>query len=271
MKEVIIKNQKQLDAIKLDFDGRILIRDTEEWLAINKNYTKAEIYISGSATIRYVSDNATIKYVSDNATIRSVYGNATIEYVSDNATIKHVYGNATILLYGLACICFLYSAKKITAKGINLIRQIGTEKIDLDLGEDVNFIQQKETFTDNPTFDLFKKMYPISFTKTKATMYKAVHKKNDEYFSNYNNDFEYKIGKIITEKCDDKNNNSCSTGIHLCHKQWALDFGKDWDDMALLEAETDIKDIIVSKDCDGKVRTSKIKVLREVPKDEYYN
>jgi hypothetical protein len=38
----------------------------------------------------------------------------------------------------------------------------------------------------------------------------------------------------------------------------------------LLEVEVSPKDIVVSKDCDGKVRTSKVKVIREVPKEERY-
>jgi hypothetical protein len=39
--------------------------------------------------------------------------------------------------------------------------------------------------------------------------------------------------------------------------------------MALLECEVEPKDIIVCADTDGKVRASKVKVLREVPKAEY--
>ncbi len=69
--------------------------------------------------------------------------------------------------------------------------------------------------------------------------------------------------------CDTSNNNSCSNGIHISHKYWALNFGRGWDNMALLECEVDENDIVVSRDCDGKVRASKIKVLREVPKEEY--
>ena len=40
--------------------------------------------------------------------------------------------------------------------------------------------------------------------------------------------------------------------------------------MALLELEVEVDSIVVSNDCDGKVRTNKVKVLREVPKDEFY-
>ena len=65
------------------------------------------------------------------------------------------------------------------------------------------------------------------------------------------------------------NVSSCSYGIHMAHKNWAVLFGKNWEDMALLECETDAKDVIVSAECDGKVRTSKARIIREVPRSEW--
>jgi hypothetical protein len=361
MKEIIVRNQKEFNKIKLDFSGKIIIRDTTEWLYINKSFIDADIIVSdnttiesvygnatiesvyGNATIKYVSDNATIeyvsgnaiiKYVSDNTTIESVYGNATIEsvsdnttiesvygnatiesvygnatikyvsdnatieyvsdnaiikYVSDNATIEYVYGNATIeyvsgnatikyvsdnaiilMMTSFASAILIYSAKKIVAQGFNVIRQIGDNKINFILGSNVTFIQQKETFNTNTDFDFYKKMYPVKYSKTKTILYKAVHKKNNEYISEYNPDFKYKIGNMVKETCDKNINDSCSMGIHLSHKLWAMQFGRNWKDLAILECESAIKDIVVSKDCDGKVRTSKCKVLRELPKEEYF-
>jgi len=256
---------------------------------IESVYDNATIeYVSGNATIEYVSGNATIESVYGNATIKSVYGNATIEYVSgnatiesvsgnatiesvsDNATIESVYGNATILLMtGLASIVLLYKAKKIVAKGMNLIRQIGTEKIDIVKRKSVTYVQIKKTIKEDTTFEMYSKLYPVQTKGKKVILYKAVHKKGDRYFADYNPNYEYKIGEVKTENCDDSNGNSCSYGIHLSHLHWAVLFGKGWDDMAIIECETNIKDIVVSKDCDGKLRTSKIKVLREVNKSEY--
>lgn len=235
MKELIIKTQKEFDEIKSDFEGVIIIEDTKEWLNINHSFENADI---------------------------NVY---------DSATINNVFDSATIILSGLACICFLFSAKKIVANGINMIRQIGTTNIDITKSKSVNFIQVKETIEKNPTFDFYTKTYPVKTKGTKVIMYKSVRKFNGKYVSDKDNSFEYIIGEIKEEKCDKSNDNSCSFGIHISHKMWALQFGRDWDNMALLEVEVDKKDIVVSKDCDGKVRTSKIKVLREVPKNEWYD
>ena len=113
-------------------------------------------------------------------------------------------------------------------------------------------------------------LHAVESKLKKAIMYKAVHKSdNGEYYSNYDQNFKYRIGETKEENCLKDNSNSCSQGIHISHKVWAVNFGKVWDDMALLECEVSEKDIVVSKDCDGKVRASKIKVIREVPKSEY--
>jgi len=248
----------------------ISVSDNATIISVSDNATIESV--SDNATIISVSDNATIISVSDNATIESVSDNATIESVSDNATIKSVYGNATILLFGMACICFLYNAKKVTSLGINMIRQIGTSKIDMKLSKETSFIQIKEelSLNKNPKFETYKKIYPTEEQNKKIIMYKAVHKSKDgEYYSNYNNSFKYIIGETKEEVCSKNQDDSCSQGIHISHKLWALKFGREFENMALLECEVDEKDIVVSRDCDGKVRASKIKVLREVPKSEY--
>ena len=273
MKTIIVKTQKEFDKIKLDFSGEIIIKDTKEKLSINRSFDNAEISVSGNATIEYVSGNATIESVSGNATIEYVSGNATIKSVYGNAIIKSVYDNATILLFGMACICFLYGAKKIVSKGVNLIRQIGTSKINIQISKTTNFIQIKElNISKNPTMNVYKKLYPVDEKGKSVIMYKAVHKsESGEYYSNYDPSFKYKIGEVKTENCSKEKDNSCSQGIHISHKVWAVNFGKVFDDMALLECEVNEKDIVVSKDCDGKVRASKIKVIREVPKSEWYD
>ena len=114
----------------------------------------------------------------------------------------------------------------------------------------------------------FMNFYGIKHNKKKALFYKAVHKKDNCYFSNYNNSFLYNIGQEIKIKCDTNVDKDCSYGIHISHLNWALNYGAEWDDLAILEIETDIDKIVLPKNSDGKVRTSEITVLREVPLEE---
>lgn len=57
-------------------------------------------------------------------------------------------------------------------------------------------------------------------------------------------------------------------GLHIAPLKWALKYGARWDDLAILEVETNNADIVVPRESEGKVRTSRIKVLREVPLEE---
>ena len=112
----------------------------------------------------------------------------------------------------------------------------------------------------------FMDFYGIKHDKMTAIFYKAVHRQGDEYVSDYDTNFKYEIGKLITEpKCSVDTTDVCGEGIHISHLDWALNFGKDWENLAILELEVAIKDIVMPINSDGKVRTSKAKVIREVP------
>ena len=54
----------------------------------------------------------------------------------------------------------------------------------------------------------------------------------------------------------------------MSHLQYALDFGRDWMDLAILEVEADMDGIILPNGCPGKVRCAEVKVIREVPLEE---
>ena len=114
----------------------------------------------------------------------------------------------------------------------------------------------------------FMNFYDIKHDKKKAVFYKAVYKKDNRYFSDYNNSFLYNIGQEIKIECDTNVNEDCSYGIHISHLDWALNYGAKWHDLAILEVDTDIDKIVLPKNSDGKVRTSEITVLREVPLGE---
>jgi hypothetical protein len=123
------------------------------------------------------------------------------------------------------------------------------------------------------TFKSYEDLYPVvEGKKGHVLMYKAVHKKeNGAYTADYNKDFVYEVGKTYTEECAPASAGSCSQGLHIAHKSWARSFGISWDDFALLECEVAKKDIVVSTDTDGKVRCSKMTIIREVPNTEWYD
>lgn len=119
------------------------------------------------------------------------------------------------------------------------------------------------------TVSNFIDFYHIERRGDKAIFYKAVRKKDDgTYYSDYDTNFTYTIGETITEVCDTDVNEICSHGIHIAHLDWAIAFGFNWTNLAILEFEVDIDKIVVPIGTNGKVRTSEVKVLREVPLEE---
>ena len=179
-----------------------------------------------------------------------------------------MWGSSQVELFGEAFVS-AYSSKSIVCHGYNIVRLLGEKKdINLKINKESHLIIIPKF---EATLEDFKKRYPTKLTKTKGIFYKAVKKINDKYISSYNSNFEYIVGKFKEEKCDTNIEENCSFGIHISDFWWAKSFGSDWDNLAILEVETNLKDIVIPKDTDGKLRTSRIKVLREVPKEEWFN
>ena len=121
------------------------------------------------------------------------------------------------------------------------------------------------------TFNDYQIRYPVEVKEGIATLYKAVRKIDNEYCSDYSREFKYPTSGKIEHECDPSIEESCSKGLHVSHLSWALAFSCNWDNRAILECQVPVDKIIVAKDCDGKVRTSELIVIRELNKSEYEN
>ena len=232
MKEKIIKTQKQLDAIKNNYDGIIYIEGGTYYdpLILKVNFQFADVITRGSCHIE-------------------MWG---------NSQVKEMWGEASISAYG---------TQKIICQGYNVIRiRKSNEKncnVVLNKTSHLIIIPDPE-----PTFKDYQKRYPVKIKGKKAIMYKAVHKKKKGtqtvYFSDYDRNFKYEKGKTIKAECNKSIDVVCSYGIHIFHKHGAISWGNGWTDFALLECEVPINKIIVPNDNDGKIRTSELKVIKEI-------
>ena len=101
-------------------------------------------------------------------------------------------------------------------------------------------------------------------------LYKAVHKRDGSYYSDRDSEFEYKIGETVVPKypMDTNPREDCGSGIHASHKAWCVDYGGEWDDLAILEVEMPMASMVVPVNGSGKVRADRAKVIREVPLEE---
>lgn len=100
-----------------------------------------------------------------------------------------------------------------------------------------------------------------------VTYYKAVHKCDGKYISNYDKKMQFKIGEWAEAQLDNDPDKVAVKGLHIASLEFAQNFGDCWRDVAIVEVEADIHDIVVP-DAKDQVRTSRFKVVREVPFSE---
>lgn len=98
--------------------------------------------------------------------------------------------------------------------------------------------------------------------------YKAVHKTADgRYISGWDNKTEYVIGEVVTAALCEDPDLTAVPGIHLASLEFAKNYGKHWNDEAIIEIQVDMNDVVIPNAKD-QIRARCGKVLREVPLDE---
>ena len=103
--------------------------------------------------------------------------------------------------------------------------------------------------------------------KTIFTYYKAVRKIGGKYISGWDNRTEYILGQVLETETDKNPDRVAVKGIHIASLEFAKKYGDRWDDVAILELQVDVKDIVIP-DAKDQLRASRVKVLREVPFEE---
>jgi len=108
--------------------------------------------------------------------------------------------------------------------------------------------------------------YGIKIVDGKAIVYKAIR---NDWKNFWDQSFTYEVGKSYTANCDPNRDVQCSHGLHVSHMAWAIVFGRQYRDFRIIECAVPLSKIVVPKNTDGKVRTSELTVLREVPIEEW--
>ena len=290
LEEITVKNQEELNDIPLDFKGRIYIKfGTYSNPAIVRNSYYYSVRACDNSTVE-AYDNSTVE-ACDNSTVEA-YDNSTVK-ACGNSTVK-AYDNSTVIAYDnstvIACgnstvracgnsTVRAYNNSTVRACDNSTVRAYNNSTVEAcgnvqvlnrQFDGKINVKGNARIVHDPENINEFIDFHGIEHTKTTATFYKAVRKdSNGIYRADRDKNFIYEIGKYKTEKCDSNVKEDCSYGIHISTLNWALNFGKNWNNLAILEVKTKISDIVLPEGSDGKVRTSKVKVIREVPLEEY--
>lgn len=260
---IIVKSQEELDKIPLDTNEGIFINfGTGRKPAIIKNKYLCEVMAINNSRVITKGESSITAY--ENSRVIAYEKSSVLAY--DNSTVMAL-GNSSIIVSGNSSV-EAYGTSFITAFENNSI--IAYENVQVVVKQtwkgNIQLLGNARKICTPKNIEEFMDSYNIKHNNTTATFYKAVRKQDDKYVSNYDTDFKYEIGKLIIEpNCNTDIYNKCGSGIHISHLNWALDFGRNWKNLAILELEVEIKDIVMPINSDGKVRTSKAKVIREVP------
>ena len=229
LSEVIVTSQAEMDEIPSDYTGRIIIKSSSV-VRVEKRY-----YLNV-----WARDNSSVEAYNNSSV--EAWGNSSVEAWENSSVVAR--GNSSVVARG----------------NVQVLQRSNASSI--QLSGNARIVTMPKNIYEY--FDF----YGVERNEKFVKLYKAVHKRDGKYISDYRSTYEYEIGKEYVEKCDSNKNETCGRGLHVAHLAWALNFGRNWKDLAILEVEVDINDIVYPKNTDGKVRTSKLKVLREVPLEE---
>ena len=242
MNEKIVTSQAELDAIPVDYNGRIIIKfgTPNNRAVVNKKYLRSVEARENSSVV--ARENSSVE-ARGNSSVEA-WGNSSVEARGNSSVVARE--NSSVEARG--------NSQIVDAARRGNIKTSGNARI-----------------VYNPsTIEEWADSNDIKIENGKIRLYKAVHKRgNDRYVSDWDTDFVYNIGETACSNgftADPEEN--CGYGIHMATASWACAYGSSWSDLALLELEADVAKIVVPLYETGKVRAPEVKVLREVPLEE---
>ena len=233
MNEKIVTSQAELDAIPVDYNGRIIIKFGTPYnrAVVNKRYARSVVAWGNSSVV--ARENSSVE-AWENSSVAARENSSVV--ARENSSVE-AWGNSQIV--------------DVERRGN--VKTSGNARVVYN--------------PDNITAWADGNDIPIIGGKIK--LYKAVHKRDTEYVSDWDESFFYEIGEMaVANGFTVEPEEDCGQGIHMATASWACAYAQNWDDIALLELEADAAEIVVPLYEPGKVRAPKAKVLREVPLEE---
>ncbi len=291
MKEIEINSQAELDALPVDYNGRIFLKfGTYSEPAIIRNRTNIVLRENSSALLW--GNSSAVLYGNSIAELRGnsiaeLYGNSSavlrensiaelwensIAVLWENSIAELWENSRAVLLENSRAV--LWENSSAVLRGNSSAELWGNSQIVMETKNNDIVLHGNSRVVHWPrNIAEYADFYGIKISGDAILLYKAVRKLTirgeNQYCSDYDNSFFYRIGEIAeVSDFDERETVECGRGIHLSYLDYALRFGRGWDNLAILEIEAKTEDIIVPNFCGGKVRTKRGKVIREVPLEE---
>ena len=297
MNEKIVTSQAELDAIPVDYNGRIIIKfgTPGKRAVVSKKYL-CPVEVHGNSYVcaddnsyvcaydnSYVcaDDNSSV-CAYDNSCVEArgnssvcAYDNSSVEAHEESSVCAHenssvwAHENSSVWAHDNSSV-EAYDNSSVEAYKNSSVYAYGNSQVvdayrrgNIKVSGNARIVYNPDNIAD------WALANGITITDGKIRLYKAVHKRDGKYIADWDDDFTYTIGAVAeadgftTDPAED-----CGRGIHMATLGWSAVYGQDWDDIALLELEADADEIVVPLYETGKVRAPKALVIREVQLEE---
>ena len=265
MKEIIVRSQSELDELPIDFDGRIIIKFGTPFnrAVVNRKFRySVEAWENSSVVAR---GNSSV-VARGNSSVEA-WGNSSVE-AWENSSVE-AWENSSVVARGNSSVVAWENSSVEAWENSSVEAWGNAQVVDCTNNHDISTNGNARIVYNPRNIAEYLDHYGLQQSDGNVKLYKAVHKRSGRYVSDHISDFDYIIGETaIADGLTVDQNVDCGHGIHISFKEWALDYGKLWNDLAILEVEADVSSIVVPLNGSGKVRTDKVLVLREVPLDE---
>jgi hypothetical protein len=231
MEEIIVKNQQDFDSIPDDYSGLIKIDSPRgNWITVNKKKGYCIVLRGNSSAVLRGNSSAVLR---ENSSAELRGNSSAVLWENSSAELR---GNSQVVKMSPICKIELHGNARIVEMPKELLA--------------------------------FMDFYGVKHDGINATMYKAVRA---DLKSFYDISFQYEVGKTHTNECDTDTSETCGMGLHIAYKEWSVNYGKgeSFKDFKVIECSVPIDKIVYCPQSDGKVRTSVLTVIREVPIEEW--
>ena len=282
MNEIIVTSQEQLDSIPIDYNGRILIKFGTPYnrAVVRKRFKypveawgNSSVVAWGNSSVEALGNSSVVALENSSVVARGnsyvvawenssvvAWGNSSVEAWENSSVVA--WGNSSVVARGNSSVEAWENSSVVAWGNVQIVQKSGC--VSTALNGNSRIVHDPDTIDEY--IDSVGDLYHDDLT---VRLYKAVHKKNGRYFSDYDRHTEYMIGSVtVADYITSNQENDCGHGIHMADKSWCVAHGNGWDDLAILEVEAIKSEIVVPRHGVCKVRSPRVRVIREVPLSE---
>lgn len=275
MSEIIVKSQLDWDQIPDDFKGYIYIQSDTRIVVEKRKGCK--VVALGNSSVLVLRDSSIVarnnsSVVAWENSLVEAWDNSSIEALENSSVIAR--GNSLVEARGDSSVWALENSSVVAWEN-SVVKAWDNSVVEARGNVQVckysDFVsistQGNARIVILPkTPQEYCEFYGVTIKDGHAILYKAV---SPTYSSFHDSEFVYEPGEKKEVDCDPSTDRMCSHGMHVSHLHWALDYGLYYNEFKILECAVPLDKIVVPTNTDGKVRTSELTVLREVPPEEW--